>query len=84
MVPGVRRLLESELLVRDPGDFHCRLGNVPCLLRLDRKAKRRRIDDDETIAAPGDIQRDIKLVGKRGKILTCNLLGLAVLHAAVT
>ena len=48
---------EAELLVGGRSDSYARLGEVARFIRRDGEAERRRIDDDEAVAAIGDVDR---------------------------
>ena len=79
---------EAELFVGRRGDLHARLGEVARFVRRDRKAERRRVDDDEAVAAIGDVdaerrqsldfERRVEPVGEGGDVLDADALGLAV------
>ena len=79
---------EAELLIGRGDDAHARLGQVARFVRRDREAERRRVDDDETVAAIGDVdferaqaldlERRVEPVGERGHVFDRDALGLAV------
>ena len=70
---------EAELLVRRRRDPHAGLGEVARFVRRNDEAGRRRVDDDEAVAAIGDVDRKraqafdlerlVEPVGERGHVL---------------
>ena len=56
VVPACRLgMSKAELLVGGGDDADAHLGQIARFVRPNRKAKRRRIDDDETVAAIGNV-----------------------------
>ena len=85
---GVLGMAEPQRRVRRRGDPHPQPGDVAGLVRGQGKAQRRRIDDDETVAAIGgvhgqrpeplDLERDTQPVGEAGQVLDEDAFRLAV------
>ena len=52
------RMREAELLIGGGDDLHARLGKVARFVRAGSRSPARRVDDDETVAAIGDVDRE--------------------------
>ena len=84
----ILRMPETELRVGGRGDPGPGLGQVPRLPSNQVEAQRRRVDDDETVAAVGgvdgqgaqalDLQRHVEPVGEAGDVADGDPFGLAV------
>ncbi len=85
---GVLGMDKAQLPVCRGSDLHARFGEVARFIRLDRKAQRLSVDDDETVAAIGDVdferakavnfERRIEFVSKGRHVADMNPLRLAV------